>query len=73
MSSIWFLIIVTISSTGEVTSDLQQPSSSKENSQQLCEYWGQRTADDLLLKLGEKYKVFWRCQEISTKDIAGAL
>lgn len=73
MSTIWFLILVSISPTGEVTSDLQFPNSDKQNSKEMCEYWGTRTTMELQLKLGNQYRTFWRCQEIETRDLSRAL
>jgi hypothetical protein len=74
MNSIWFLIIVTVSASGEVTSDLQVPATSKENTEQLCNYWGQKNADEIAAKINNKnVKVFWRCQDVSTTDIVKVL
>lgn len=73
MSSIWFLMIVTVSSAGDVTSDLQFPSAPIENTKELCEYWGTRTAAELTSKLGNDYKVFWRCQSVDINELAKAL
>jgi hypothetical protein len=71
---LWFVILVTISSSGQATATTHYPKTPSYNNESACMEYGKTLADKIQVEQGTKNaKVFWKCDSVSYETIAKSM
>lgn len=72
-SVIWFLMIVSISADGSVSSVIETPTKPEYNTEAACNQAGKVISEQLQLKLGtNNAKLYWKCSSMPLKELMQA-
>lgn len=71
---IWFVILVTINTSGTVTATTHYPKSPTVNNEKTCNEYGELLSNKVQMEKGtNNSKVFWKCEALSYKTIAESM
>lgn len=71
--NIWFIILVTVLTSGEVYTEIKIPKDLKYNNEKMCMEAGQMFTDLKQVEIGKNGKVAFTCNVLTETDIRDAL
>lgn len=71
---IWFVILVTINTSGTVTATTHYPQSPTYNNESSCNKYGETLSNKIQMERGtNNSKVFWKCEALSYETVAKSM